>query len=144
MRNYAYIVDGVVQYIQPADGDITTMFHEDMTFVDVTDITPIPVERWAAVEVDGVWEFAAPLPPVLTDEELAVTALVQRDALLAAANEATAGMADAYVADLLSPEEVVTFKAYAAYKLALNKITKQTGYPRKITWPKPPTLEAGQ
>lgn len=144
MRNYAYIAAGVVQYIQPTDDDITTLFHEDMTWVDVTDMSPAPAERWTAVEVDGIWELAPPSPPVLTDDELKVAVLAQRDALITTANEATAGMADAYVADLLSAEEVVTFKAYAAYKLALNKITKQPGYPRKITWPKPPTTEAVQ
>jgi hypothetical protein len=30
---------------------------------------------------------------------------------------------------------VVTFKAYAEYKLDLNKIDKQSGYPATIEWP---------
>jgi hypothetical protein len=61
MRVYAYIANGVVHYLFPADGDITTMFHEEMTWVDVTDVAPAPAERWTAVEVDGGWEFAAPV-----------------------------------------------------------------------------------
>jgi len=135
MKTYANIADGFVQYLLPTDGDITEMFHPDMIWVDVTDAIP-PIESgWTAVMIDGGWNFSAPIAPVLTDAELREAALVQRDALLAQANEATAGMADAFLADLLSDADKAMFKAYAAYKLALNKIDKQTGYPATIDWP---------
>jgi hypothetical protein len=138
MKTYANIAAGVVQYLLPTDGDITEMFHPDMLWVDVTSVSPLPAEGWAAVEADGVWSFTAPIPPVPTDAELKAAALAQRDALLAQANEATAGMADAYLADLLSDAERAMFKAYAIYKLALNKIDKQPGYPSTINWPTSP------
>lgn len=135
MKTYANIDAGVVQYLLPADGDITEMFHPDMIWVDVTDAIPSIVAGWTAVEIDGVWSFAAQVPPVPTDTELKAAALSQRDALLSQANEATAGMADAYLADLLGDADKAMFKAYAVYKLALNKIDKQLGYPTAIDWP---------
>lgn len=138
MKTYANIADGVVQYLLPTDGDITEMFHPDMIWVDVTDAIPPLAAGWTAVEIDGVWSFAAPVPQVPTDAELRAGAFAQRDALLSQANEATAGMADAYLADLLSDAERVMFKAYAVYKLALNKIDKQTGFPAAIVWPVSP------
>lgn len=138
MRNYANIVEGVVQYILPVDGDITEMFHPDMVWVDVTEVAPTPAEGWVADDSDGGWIFSAPPPPVLSDDELKAVALAKRDVLIAEANETTVGMADAYLAGLLSPDEAVVFKEFATYKLALNKITKQSDYPRKITWPPPP------
>jgi len=135
MKTYANIADGVVQYLLPTDKDITEMFHPDMIWVDVTDAIPPIAFGWTAVEIDGVWSFAAPIPPVLTDAELKAAALSQRDALLSQANEVTAGMADAFLADLLSNDDKAMFKAYAAYKLALNKIEQQPGYPSAIIWP---------
>jgi hypothetical protein len=138
MKTYANIGDGVVQYLLPTDGDITEMFHPDMVWVDVTDAIPPIASGWTAVEIDGVWSFAAQARPVLTDAELRAAALAQRDALLAQANEATAGMADAFLADLLSDADRVMFKAYAVYKLALNKIDQQPGYPTTVDWPTSP------
>lgn len=138
MKTYANIADGVVQYLLPTDGDITEMFHPDMIWVDVTDAIPPIASGWIAAEIDGVWSFSVPVPPVLTDAELKAAALSRRDALLSQANEATAGMADAYLADLLSDAEKAMFKAYAIYKLALNKIDKQPGFPAAIDWPVAP------
>jgi hypothetical protein len=135
MRTYANIDEGVVQYLLDTDGDITEMFHSDMIWVDVSSVSTSPAEGWTAVEADGIWTFAAPVPPVPTDADLKATAMTQRDALLSAAGEATAGMADAYIAGLLDAADTATFKTYAAYKLALNKIEQQPGYPAAIDWP---------
>ncbi|MFJ4444755.1 hypothetical protein ACIPZ8_22040 [Pseudomonas sp. NPDC089422] len=57
---------------------------------------------------------------------------------MSVANESTLGMADAFVADLLSPEEILKFKEYAKYKLLLNKIVEQPGFPTAINWPTSP------
>ena len=62
-------------------------------------------------------------------------AVVKRDTLLADADKATAGMADAYIAGLLDEAETLRFKSYAAYKLALRNIDQQIGYPTEIEWP---------
>jgi hypothetical protein len=138
MKTYANIADGVVQYLLPTNGDIAEMFHPDMIWIDVTDAIPPIAAGWTATEFDGVWSFAPPVPPVPTGAELKAAALSQRDALLSQANEETAGMADAFLADLLSDADKAMFKTYAAYKLALNKIDKQAGYPTTIEWPTSP------
>jgi hypothetical protein len=70
--------------------------------------------------------------------DAAAAALAQRDQLLVAANQATAGMANAYIAGLLDDADTATFKAFAAYQLALNKIEQQPGYPATIAWPPAP------
>jgi hypothetical protein len=62
----------------------------------------------------------------------------QRNQLMAAANQATAGMANAYIAGLLDDADTATFKAFAAYQLALSKIEQQPGYPATIVWPPAP------
>lgn len=138
MNAYARVYEGVVAELFSTDGDMAKMFHPDMIWVDVTDTVPAPVVGWTAAEVDGVWSFAAPIPPVPTDAELKAAALSKRDALLSQANETTAGMADAFLADMLSDADKAMFKAFAAYKLALNKIDKQPGYPATINWPTSP------
>lgn len=62
-------------------------------------------------------------------------AQAERSRLLDKANQATVGMVDAYIAGLLDEEDTKTFKAFAAYKLALSKIAQQPGYPTTIEWP---------
>ncbi|MDR7108121.1 hypothetical protein ACVK1X_003318 [Pseudomonas sp. PvR086] len=48
--------------------------------------------------------------------------MTQLDALLSVASDATAGMADAYIAGLLDAGDIATFKAFTANQLALNNI----------------------
>nr|WP_223464830.1 phage tail assembly chaperone [Pseudomonas sp. GL-RE-26] len=55
-----------------------------------------------------------------------------------AANEATMGMADAYIAGILNEADTARFKLFAAYKLALSKIGQQSGFPATISWPEIP------
>ena len=71
---------------------------------------PPPVAGWTAVAADRAWSFAAPIPPLPTDAELRAEAMVQRDALLSVASDATAGMADAYIAGLLDADDTATFR----------------------------------
>lgn len=80
-----------------------------------------------------------PMKDAAANADLKCSALVQRDALLAAANQATTGMSDAYITGLLNAADTATFKSYAAYKLALGKIDTQVGFPHTIDWPVVPT-----
>jgi hypothetical protein len=56
--------------------------------------------------------------------------------LMDAADVATAGMADAYVAGLLSTTQTSVFKTWAAYKLALSQVDLTKGNP---AWPAVPS-----
>ncbi|WP_434590041.1 tail fiber assembly protein [Pseudomonas sp. R4-83] len=140
MRSYARICEGEVQELFSTDGDISEMFHPDMVWVDVSDFEKSPAVGWLAVESSGSWSLSAPVPHQKSEAELIYEALAQRDTLLAISNEATIGMADAYLAGLLDEEDEAKFKTFAGYKLALNKIDQQSGYPSSIDWPAYPTL----
>lgn len=139
MKTYARVSEGLVHELFVTDGDMAEMFHPDMIWVEITDLVPEPVVGWSAYEESGSWIFSEPVPPAPTDTELKMAAIGQRDALLSIADEATAGMADAYIADLLDAADIAKFKAYAAYKLKLNKIDHQPGFPQTIEWPLLPT-----
>ncbi|MCI0994117.1 tail fiber assembly protein [Pseudomonas sp. ICMP22404] len=130
---YARIENGRVIELFETDGDITEMFHPSLIWVGVPEGLGV-AQGWSCL--DGV--FSAPLPVVPTVEELKTAAMARRNLLLAAANDATAGMADAYIAGLLDMTDTVRFKAFATYKLALNKIDQQSGFPATISWPEPP------
>ncbi|WP_085605284.1 MULTISPECIES: tail fiber assembly protein [unclassified Pseudomonas] len=97
-------------------------------------------------ERDGIWRYtegkvtkhALPNTSQQVDAERRAAALARRDELLAEADQQTVGMADAYIAGLLDADDMQRFKAYATYKLALNKIEKQPDYPQHVVWPELP------
>lgn len=136
---YARIDNGLVVEFFETSADITTMFHPDLVWVGLDGVDPQPLEGWSGYKEGGDWVFKEPVIQPPTNEELKASALAQRDVLLAAANEKTAGMGDAYMVGLLDEADTATFKAYAAYKLALNKIEHQPKYPSIIAWPVIPT-----
>jgi len=138
MRIYARVFEGIVYEIFETDLDIQDLFHPEMSWVEVVSGALVPQVGWHAVDENGEWKFQEPEAVAPTEAELKTEALAQRDLLLTLANEATAGMADAYIAGLLSPADESRFKAFAAYKLELNKIDKQSGYPVEIRWPTAP------
>lgn len=57
---YARIDGGLIAEIFQTAGDITTMFHPSLVWVDVTSITPAPAPGWAASQSGGQWSFSAP------------------------------------------------------------------------------------
>lgn len=138
MMKYALILSGRVHEIFETDDDITSMFHPDLVWVNISKMTPEPEEGWTATQEDGRWLLAEPFVVPPTVEQLKATAIAQRDFLLAEAEEAVAGMADAFIAGLLEEEDIKKFISFASYKLKLNKIDHQKGFPEKIDWPKLP------
>ncbi|MEE9679548.1 tail fiber assembly protein [Pseudomonas moraviensis] len=99
-------------------------------------------------ECDGIWKWTdgkvtkhvLPNASQLVESEQRASALARRDELLAEADQQTVGMADAYIAGLLEADDMQRFKAFATYKLALNKIDRQPGYPQNVDWPVLPGL----
>jgi hypothetical protein len=139
MKNYARIYDGSVIELFSTDRIISEMFHPDMIWVDISDMSPAPVVGWTAEFIDDVWSIKAPVKADPTVEELKLAATNQRDTLMSLANAATDGLGDAYMIGILDTDDTAFFKEYAAYKLALVNIEKQPGYPKKIIWPMAPT-----
>jgi hypothetical protein len=124
------------------DGVPTQVIDQRGTVYSVTTGAP---KEWRTLEELPSEYTRVPCPGVhyawngtvwLLDASLAAQA--QRDQLMGVANQATIGMADAFIAGLLSDADAKTFKAYAAYKLALSKVDQQAGYPTTIDWPTSP------
>jgi hypothetical protein len=63
MREYARIQDGMVYEIYKTDGDIATMFHPSLIWVDITDIAPQPDYGWLATKSGDTWTFTSPSAP---------------------------------------------------------------------------------
>lgn len=79
--------------------------------------------------------LAAPLTPA---QVISNNAALQAS-LMDAAGDATYGVADAYVAGLLSASDAATFKTWAAYKLALSKVDLTKTTP---AWPPVPATSS--
>ncbi|WP_434626183.1 tail fiber assembly protein [Pseudomonas sp. Z1-29] len=137
MKTYAYINNGTIFEVTETDGDIKEMFHPSMLWVDISDVTPRPYPGWEATDTSGTWTFAEPSVSV-SKEEQAAAVRAEAVARIAEADEQTLGMADAYIADLLSAEDRERFIAFAAYKMELGKVSAQSGFPKTITWPELP------
>ncbi|MEB0223796.1 hypothetical protein [Pseudomonas sp. 10S4] len=54
------------------------------------------------------------------------------------ASDVTFDMRDAFITGSLNEADTTTFKDYATYKLALNKIDTQPGPPKTIEWSSTP------
>ena len=136
--DYARIDNGLVVELFSTELDITQLFHPDLVWAEIPEGTSRPSEGWVAKNNEGEWSFSEKLEPEPSEGELKRDAIYRRDFLIAAANEVTAGMGDAFLAGLLNPEDVDRFKAFAAYKLKLNKVVEQPGFPQVIDWPEVP------
>lgn len=139
MKDYAHIQEGVVVSTLETDEDITQMFHPSWLWVETTELEVKPDSGWIAKESTAGWSFAPP-EPSLSLKQLEFLAITERDSRLSKADNVTAGMGDAFITGVLNEEDTIIFKKYAAYKLALNKISVQAGYPANIDWPLEPTL----
>lgn len=78
------------------------------------------------------------LDVALETQQLAVKETMQRDALLAEANDLIAPLMDAFVLDELTPEDDARLKALSQYRKALRAVALQAGFPRTINWPVKP------
>lgn len=65
-------------------------------------------------------------------------AMAEFEHRLEVARQANAGKADAYAADLLSPEECDQFRAWSAYQLDLVRAIQADGFPQNVQWPAQP------
>lgn len=90
-------------------------------------------DRYAYVD-GGIVE--APPPPV--PAPTADVVLLQRDALLISAALRVAPLEDAIDLGVETPEEVSELTAWKEYRVALNRIEQQDGFPADVEWPVAP------
>ncbi|WP_431274233.1 tail fiber assembly protein [Variovorax ureilyticus] len=72
-----------------------------------------------------------PAPPALTPAQV----LGQRDALLAEATLRIAPLEDAVELAMATEEETASLKSWKQYRMALNRIEQQEGFPSSVVWP---------
>ncbi|MBB6153856.1 hypothetical protein HDC30_001064 [Pseudomonas sp. JAI115] len=60
MKTYARIVNNTVAELISTDGNMADMFHPDLLWVDITDVTPTPQIDWNANFGTLGWVFTAP------------------------------------------------------------------------------------
>lgn len=121
-----------VDIVNPADGRV-----------------PLPTDHDPQPDVSPIWPVGAGAidwGQVITLEmkqEAAAAQLlgaVQADAASrrAAADSAIAPLQDAVDIDDATDAEVLALKAWKKYRVALNRLPEQSGYPTEIDWPAPP------
>lgn len=77
-----------------------------------------------------------PRPP--TREESAESVRESRDLLLSMAANRMGPLRDAVDTDSATTEEVERLKRWQLYRIALNRIEQQEGFPTDIQWPESP------
>lgn len=90
----------------------------------------------AGVTADGIMVLESAPPPTI--EQLESYALAQRDALLRDAATRIAPLQDAVDLEIATPEEQASLITWKQYRVALNRIEQQAGYPTEILWPTAP------
>lgn len=85
---------------------------------------------------DGRPALVDPLPP--TDEEMAAVAKMKCDQLLSIATLRIAPLQDAIDLDEATATEQASLKAWKQYRVAINRVPEQQGYPGTIDWPRQP------
>ncbi|MFD2645148.1 tail fiber assembly protein [Pseudomonas japonica] len=88
---------------------------------------PSPYHSW----VDGQWM----LDLTAETEGLKQQALAEVSRLMGAATQSMAPLKDAVELDIATPAEVALYSEWRLYRVELNRIEQQAGFPRQITWP---------
>jgi hypothetical protein len=96
------------------------------------------------VTIDDGFKVEVPVPPEPspmpepTPEELRVQAIAQRDQHLALAAIRIAPVQDAIDIGEATDDELTALGAWKQYRIALNRIEQQAGFPHTISWPSSP------
>lgn len=84
--------------------------------------------------------FSETLPddPVPSTDEIKSIALQERDGLLTIASLRIGPLKDAEEDGIATEEELEKLKLWKDYRISLNRIEGQEGFPNNISWPKSP------
>ncbi|MCY1439113.1 Caudovirales tail fiber assembly protein, lambda gpK [compost metagenome] len=100
---------------------------------DSTDYGPEIFQRAVAGEFG---EIAAYAPP--SDAALLPPARVQQQRRMQAAGLAVAPLQDAVDLGVATAEQIAQLQAWKRYRIELNAMPEQPGWPRTLEWPVPP------
>lgn len=95
-----------------------------------------PVGKMRTPDEAGLpcWVDEPPLP----DEVVGARNVEKRGVLLRAAADEIAPLQDAVDLDLATAEEATRLRAWKVYRVALNRLENQEGYPLLVDWPELP------
>lgn len=132
MKNYARIDGGVIVELFATDGDMSEMFHPDLVWVEIPDGVS-PASGWSYA--DGI--FLAPAPP--TTEQIGAAALLDKKTLMEWAGVQISPLQDAVDLEEATEIEIGQLRAWKQYRVALNRIEQQDGWPERVKWPDQPS-----
>jgi len=98
--------------------------------------------RWTIQPIPQPEKPEPPPPP--TDAQLAAAAIGKRDRLLTDATLAMAPLQDAVELDAATRTEIALLKQWKQYRVAVNRVPDQDGWPREIVWPEKPFNDTAQ
>ncbi|MDP9528467.1 tail fiber assembly protein [Pseudomonas protegens] len=139
MRRYARISSGKVFEFFETEGDITGMFHPDLVWCDVTDITPQPNEGWDAVLFNENWVFEEPKPIEIPKEILLEQAKAEVVRLMSHAELMMAPLKYASELGMSTDKDAARLLEWKKYAVAVMRVNEQREYPFTIKWPDQPT-----
>lgn len=113
--------------------DIFDDFRGGMYYVDSK--RPITINKIGEKIPEGA--SLVPIPP--TSEELVVMALAKKDELLTAAALRIAPLEDAVDLGEATDADIVSLKSWKLYRVAVNRVEQQPGFPHEIEWPLSPS-----
>ncbi|SDE14818.1 virus tail fibre assembly protein, lambda gpK [Pseudomonas guariconensis] len=129
-----------------ANGEVRRDFAEG--FVEITEAQYLEAIdgmcEGLVVTIDGGFKVAPPPEPEpepepeKTPEEIEAQVKAQRDGLLSFATLRIAPLQDAADLGEATAAEEAALMAWKRYRLALNRVETQEGYPETVDWPVPP------
>lgn len=127
---YGFYDTDLFDYELPSDVVETTAEERDALLPQQSDTRQIVVGDDGKLAIKEVPQ---------TVEQLTANALLQRDGLLRDAATRIAPLQDAVDLDMATAEETAALKAWKTYRVNLNRIEQQAGFPQSIAWPAPPS-----
>jgi len=117
------------------DGDVWKVVDDFRGTVYYTDSSdPHVIEDLGVVVPDN----ATDTPPPPTTAELTALALRRRDGLLGTATLRIAPLQDAVDLGVVTDTDTANLKLWKQYRVDINRIDQQAGFPASINWPAPP------
>lgn len=123
MKYYIDRATGEV-FAYESDGSQDSFISHDLELLDDKGLAEVRAAQEAA---------AAPTP-----EQVLQSANAQRDSLLAVAGLRIAPLQDAVDLGSATDTDTANLKLWKQYRVAVNRVSDQAGFPATINWPAPP------
>lgn len=132
MNRYAVLNDSNVVVNVIVLNDINDFNSTEYTVVqsDIADI--------GGTIIDDVYIPPEGLVYIPTESDLVADAQSKMTTLLTVASEKIAPLQDAVDLDIATADEITSLAAWKTYRVAVNRIPTQLGYPSTIDWPEQP------